>query len=61
MKSQMANFLLLWLNNIPLSSCTHFLHSFVSGHFDCFHILVVYNAEVNMGVYMSLVSVQLVF
>ena len=57
MKSQMANFLLLWLNNIPLSSCTHFLHSFVSGHFDCFHILVVYNAEVNMGVYMSLVSV----
>ena len=29
MKSQMANFLLLWLNNIPLSSCTHFLHSSV--------------------------------
>ena len=44
----------LWLDNIPFYICIYdsfFIHSSVSGHLGCFHILaIVNNAAMNMGV-----------
>ena len=46
---------LLWLSNTPLyMSHSFFIHSSVSGHLSCFHVLViVYKAAVNIGLHVS--------
>ena len=50
----------LWLSSIPMSVCMHvcthhiFIHSSVSGHLGCFHVLAAVNsAPLNIGVHVS--------
>ena len=46
----------LWLSNIPLCICTtNSIHSSVSGHLGCLHVLaIVSSAAMNDGIHMSL-------
>jgi len=46
----------LWLSAIPVYVCTHhiFIHSSVSGHLGCFHVLATINsAALNIGEHVS--------
>ena len=36
----MDKYIYLWIHSTP----TFFIHSFVDGHFDCFHILAIVNS-----------------
>ena len=51
----------LWLNNILLFYMfILFIHSFIDGHVDCFHVLaIVNNAAVNTGAQITFSSFDL--
>jgi hypothetical protein len=45
------NSFFLWLNSIPLCTCTTFIHWLINGHLGCFHFLATVNsATINMRV-----------